>query len=130
MLREYEHQPKRWPCDDFAASVPIVRKSPKSPHAPILNLLRLHRIIVDVLEYIDEVLQARDYPREKPAPPDMAGKSSYSIEGHREHAQDPSHDHREAFTSPWLYNEMEMISHYAEILDLKIVFSFSPSHYR
>lgn len=58
----------------------------------------------------------------------MARMVHYLIEGHSEHAHYPPHDGGKILSFPGPDNEVKVVSHYAEILDSKIIFRLRAPH--
>ena len=62
-------------------------------------------------------------------PPNMSRKAEFSVIGHGENAQYPSHDRGKAFAFTGFEKEMDMVAHYAEIPNAKTVFSPCSDHH-
>ena len=116
--------------DDIPATLADVRQPTVWPLLWICHSVGPDRIPVDVIEDLEEILQAVYDPGKEPVPPDMPGYASAAIVCHGEHAHDPLHYGGEVCPVSGLDNEMEMVVHDAEVLDPEIVFPVCPFYHR
>lgn len=99
---------------------PMMPQPAVSPIASIFRLVRLDRILIDILECL-QIFPAAGYdPRKEAATPYVPDEAVNPIERHREHAHDPLHQSREIRMPTRLNHEVEMVAHYAEIVESEV----------
>ena len=93
----------------------------KFPLFGVRGQSRGHGVGVDVQEGVEIVGQGRQYGRKEPLPPDgtLTGVAVVPVPGHGKDAEDPLHNPRQAGSLPGPENQVEMVSHQAEILQPK-----------
>lgn len=79
------------------------------------HLTGFHGIGIDIPEYLHELQQSMDDPGEKAGTPDMSGAVIAPVVCHGKYTHDPSHDRGKTYASCWLNDEVEMVSHDAEV---------------
>jgi hypothetical protein len=103
---------------------------PEPAELPFINsadYLRFHRVFRHIPEGFHILAPAVEDFRKKTLSPHVPGGVMLPVPSHGEDAQYPLHDERQGFALPGAYDEMDVVTHNAKIMDLEAILLFRPA---
>ena len=126
-FREEQAQPSRIFAYKITTSSPAKPEPTESPRPSIVNLIGPYRIVIDILENRKELAKPYNYSREEAPSPDVPRRIAMDpVVGHGEDTHDPLHNRGKALSLSRKDDEVDMVSHDAEVLYPEAILLLGP----